>query len=88
MSDDLVKRLRNTPNWVREEYGGYKDGVKQYDRSPFEAADRIEELAAINEELEAKAVELANLVEEFSDIALWKVAKPLVWPILYPKGEK
>ena len=46
MSDDLVKRLRNTPNWKREEYGDYKSTATQYDRAPFEAADRIEELEA------------------------------------------
>ena len=44
MSDDLVKRLRNTPNWKREEYGDYKSAMVHYDRAPFEAADRIEEL--------------------------------------------
>ena len=46
MSDDLVKRLRNTPNWKREEYGDYKSARVHYDRAPFEAADRIEELEA------------------------------------------
>jgi transglutaminase-like putative cysteine protease len=42
MSDELVKRLRNTPNWMREEYGHYKDGLKVYDRAPFEAADALD----------------------------------------------
>ena len=46
MSDDLVKRLRNTPNWMREEYGHYKDGLKVYDRAPFEAADALDAQAA------------------------------------------
>ena len=46
MSDDLVERLRNTPNWKREEYGDYKSAMVHYDRAPFEAADRIEELEA------------------------------------------
>jgi hypothetical protein len=46
MSDDLVKRLRDTPNWKREEYGDYKSASTHYDRAPFEAADRIEELKA------------------------------------------
>jgi len=46
MSDDLVKRLRDTPNWKREEYGDYKSAIVHYDRAPFEAADRIEELEA------------------------------------------
>lgn len=51
MSDDLVKRLRKTPNWKREEYGDYKSAMVHYDRAPFEAADRIEELEAKNKRL-------------------------------------
>ena len=43
---DLVKRLRNTPNWMREGFQDWKDNVRTYDRTPFEAADRIEELEA------------------------------------------
>lgn len=46
MSDDIVKRLRNTPNWMREEYAHYKDGLKVYDRAPFEAAYALEAQAA------------------------------------------
>jgi hypothetical protein len=46
MSDDLAERLRNTPNWMREEYGHYKDGLKVYDRAPFEAADALDAQAA------------------------------------------
>ena len=46
MSDDLVKRLRNTPNWMREEYAHYKDGLKSFDRAPFEAAYALEAQAA------------------------------------------
>ena len=46
MSDDLVKRLRNTPNWMREEYAHYKDGLKVFDRAPFEAAYALEAQAA------------------------------------------
>ena len=75
MSDDLVKRLRNTPNWKREEYGDYKSAMVHYDRAPFEAADRIEELEAKlskSEALLAKAVEAervycANVVKHFYD---------------------
>ena len=54
MSDDLVKRLRDTPNWKREEYGDYKYAGVHYDRAPFEAANRIEELEKQNDSLEAK----------------------------------
>jgi hypothetical protein len=51
----------------------------EYVGSPI--ADRIAELEAKL----AKAVELANLVEEFSDRTLWKVVKELVLEL---KGEK
>jgi hypothetical protein len=46
MMDDLAQRLRNTPNWMRESYGSWKDCVLTYDRAPFEAADEIERLRA------------------------------------------
>ena len=46
MSNDLVKRLRDTPNWMREGFQDWKDNVRTYDRAPFEAADRIKELEA------------------------------------------
>ena len=53
-----------------------------YDPPTFEAmAERIEELEAKLE----KAMELANLVVEFSDRALWKVVKEVVLEL---KGEK
>ena len=41
---DLISRLRDTPNWMRESYGSWKDCVLKYDRAPFEAADEIERL--------------------------------------------
>ena len=47
---DLISRLRDTPNWMRESYGSWKDCVLKYDRAPFEAADEIEKLrAALND---------------------------------------
>ena len=69
MSDDLVKRLRDTPNWKREEYGDYNSAWAHYDRAPFEAANRIEELEAKL----AKAVEAldVDLIEQaISDVLL------------------
>lgn len=51
--DDLVKRLRNTPNWKREDFGHYKSTMSHYDRAPFEAANRIEALEAENARLRA-----------------------------------
>lgn len=59
--DDLVKRLRNTPNWMREGFQDWKDNVRTYDRAPFEAADRIEELEA---ERDAALVALFECMEE------------------------
>lgn len=46
MSDDLVKRLRTEPNWMREDY------------PQSEAADRIEAQAARIAELEAAVATL------------------------------
>ena len=46
MSDDLVKRLRYPSHWLREGFRHWKDAVRAYDPTPFEAADRIEELEA------------------------------------------
>lgn len=42
----LVERLRDTPNWMRESYGSWKDCVLKYDRTPFEAADELERIRA------------------------------------------
>ncbi len=47
---DLVTRLRNTPNWMRQEYGNWKEATNVYDRAPFEAAARIETLEALLKE--------------------------------------
>ena len=63
MSDDLVKRLRDTPNWMREGYQHWKDNVRTYDRAPFEAADRIEALEAAL----LAADELAQAVDGLHD---------------------
>lgn len=42
----LVERLRDTPNWMRESFGSWKDCVLKYDRAPFEAADELERIHA------------------------------------------
>lgn len=49
MSDDLVKRLRTEPNWMREDY------------PQSEAADRIEAQAARIAELEAALHAIVNI---------------------------
>jgi hypothetical protein len=77
----LVERLRNTPNWMRESFGSWKDCVLKYDRAPFEAADELEALALQRDNLrdalakvldthnqEAKAaMSYQNARENFSD---------------------
>jgi hypothetical protein len=44
--DDLIARLRNTPNWQRESFEHWKVATCVYDRAPFEAADAIAALVA------------------------------------------
>lgn len=55
---DLVERLRAPANWLRQDKGEqWKDAVNRYDRAPFEAAARIEQL-------EKALRDLLRLVEE------------------------
>ncbi len=42
----IVKRLRDTPNWLRESFADWKSCVTKYDRTPFDAADLLEKLAS------------------------------------------
>lgn len=44
---DIVERLRDTPNWLRESWGHWKDCTTKYDRAPKEAADEIERLRTL-----------------------------------------
>ena len=45
---DIVARLRDTPNWLREPWSvSWKDLTHKYDRAPFEAAEEIERLRAL-----------------------------------------
>jgi hypothetical protein len=44
---DIVLRLRDTPNWMRESFGHWKSCTKEYDRAPFDAADEIERLRTL-----------------------------------------
>ena len=41
---DLVSRLRKPVNWLSQAAGSWKDGVSEYNRTPYEAADEIERL--------------------------------------------
>ncbi len=61
---DLIKRLRNAPNWMREEFGSWKSAMRSYDRAPFEAADEIEKLQAENARMKEVLERLARLGNE------------------------
>ena len=69
---DIVERLRNTPNWMREECGSWKSVMRSYDRAPFEAADEIEKLRAA---LDAAARALHKAGEQFAFYANQHAAK-------------
>lgn len=43
---DLIKRLRDTPNWLKESWGDWKACTTSYDTAPKDAADLIETLIA------------------------------------------
>jgi hypothetical protein len=71
---DIVVRLRDTPNWMRESFGHWKSCTKEYDRAPFDAAVEIERLRAINAELlEAlqDAVALIQNLTGYQGAKLW-----------------
>ena len=78
---DIVKRLRDTPNWMREGFQDWKDNVRTYDSAPFEAADRIEELEAevakARDRIAEPGVKLAKAVEALEEIATDE--HPLGW---------
>ncbi len=63
---NLVARLRNTPNWLREEYGHYKDGLKVFDRAPFEAAEALEFQSANIVSLRAENARLREALERLA----------------------
>jgi hypothetical protein len=62
---NLITRLRNTPNWLREEYGHYKDGLKVFDRAPFEAADALEFQSANIVSLRAENARLREAFQKY-----------------------
>ena len=73
---DIVERLRNTPNWMREEFGSWKSAMRSYDRAPFEAADEIETLRAALKSARRDALEEA---------AKWHDEKAQIWKNTYAK---
>lgn len=60
---DIVERLNNTPNWMRESYGSWKDCVLTYDRAPFEAAAEITRLRAEAAELRSVMIAAAEEIQ-------------------------
>lgn len=75
---ELIARLRNTPNWMREGFQNWKDNVRTYDTAPFEAADRIEQLVATNEALLAERKKdhaNINLKADFIDKTINQLAE-------------
>ena len=60
---DIVDRLNNTPNWMRESYGSWKDCVLTYDRAPFEAAAEITRLRAEAEALRSVMIAAAEEIQ-------------------------
>lgn len=44
---NLIERLRDTPNWLRDPWDlSWQNTTRKYDRAPFEAADELERQAA------------------------------------------
>lgn len=67
--DALVRRLRDTPNWLKQDYGNYKSSTSRYDRDPFAAADMLEAQAATITQLRAD-LDAANERVEKAEAAL------------------
>jgi FtsZ-binding cell division protein ZapB len=70
-TSELVERLKAPANWMREERGEHwKNARGNYDRAPFEAAARLDELerenAALREALKPFAwqTRVSSLTEE------------------------
>ena len=90
MSDDLVKRLQSLHKQATVERSHFYVGscaedamhrIEELELAVRYEADLAQMALDARKELEAKlekALELANLVEEFSDRALWKVVKQAV----------
>lgn len=56
---DIIERLRNAPNWMREGFGkSWKDTALTFDRAPFEGADEIVRIDAENTTLRAQVAAL------------------------------
>lgn len=68
---ELVKRLREPANWLKQAKGEhYKDVVSEYDKAPFEAADMIETLTYLQEHAYKKGRE-----DERKKVIEWVVNK-------------
>ena len=39
---EIIQKLRDASNWLKQGFGNWKDTTSRYDRTPFEAADLLE----------------------------------------------
>lgn len=62
----IVQKLNEPANWLSERRGQWKDAVSRYDRTPFEAASIIQELASALED--ARAFTAAQ-IEQFQKVS-------------------
>jgi hypothetical protein len=92
---DIVERLRNTPNWMREKCGSWKSVMRSYDRAPFEAADEIEKLRAKADSIYSERNRLAVAFARMALAAGFKAGTGVdpdetKWPVVYvetPNGQ-
>lgn len=99
-ANELAAELRAPSNWLAQPRGqNWKDGVSEYSRIPFEAADLIEAQAAEIERVKAEKDALALTVEveqqkiDFRDKLIAKLESALsertraeAWPIVKQLG--
>lgn len=57
-ADDLMSRLRTPANWLSQGGGSWKDTISRYDRTPYDAADEIEQLRGALKDLARAYVRL------------------------------
>jgi hypothetical protein len=76
---ELVKQLRNTPNWMREEFASRRCALRTYDRAPFIAADELENLMAENRRLRIENA--SGKVERQHIEQFWVVDEEHPWQV-------
>jgi len=77
-TQELVERLKAPANWLRQDRGEHWKSVSNiYDRAPFEAAARLDELERENARMRAQFTLLMNRPEIIgaSIDGLWEFAR-------------